>query len=372
MNALRCECSWMAEAVDDGRLSDEQRTAFAQHSEHCLRCRRAAAEVSRLRDLLSRLPEPALGDFQHHRQRQQLLARVAGHDPRRAGRWRTGRRLALAGVLILAGAGIAAVRHPGQHASTAAAGAPKYEVTGLANATWTNEENGATARVRLTGGSVAFHVHRLASGQRFLAALPDGEIEVRGTRFVVDVEDGRTRYVVVIEGKVAVRHRDGGERLLLAGERWDLTSPALQSPVRTPPPTLAPAAPVQTGARKVASPIVTPSPSVTAPHPATVVRRQPPLPAEAPPASTPPVAAPEARNQPPQAERLSAASDLFARGIQAFRAGNYRQADNLWQAFATNSPRDPRVEDAAFLRVVGRSRLGDASGAASLARDYLN
>jgi TolA-binding protein len=77
----------------------------------------------------------------------------------------------------------------------------------------------------------------------------------------------------------------------------------------------------------------------------------------------------------PRAETKASAPtapELFARGIEAFRAGRYDEADSLWKAFVVKHPKDPRAEDVAFLRAVGRVRLGDAQGAATLARAYLD
>ncbi|MFZ5894632.1 MAG: hypothetical protein ACOY0T_26455 [Myxococcota bacterium] len=64
-------------------------------------------------------------------------------------------------------------------------------------------------------------------------------------------------------------------------------------------------------------------------------------------------------------------ADSFALATSAFRGGAYARAERLFAEFAVRAPRDPRAEDAAFLRAVSRFRLGDAAGAAALARDYL-
>jgi TolA-binding protein len=71
----------------------------------------------------------------------------------------------------------------------------------------------------------------------------------------------------------------------------------------------------------------------------------------------------------PSASR--AASNLFAQGIDAFRAGHYQEAELFWRSFLDRHGADPRAEDAAFLRAVGRARMGDAAGAGALAREYL-
>lgn len=69
---------------------------------------------------------------------------------------------------------------------------------------------------------------------------------------------------------------------------------------------------------------------------------------------------------------MAAPPNLFARGIDAFRAGRYTEAEGFWAAFLRERPQDPRVEDIAFLRAVARARQGDVQGAAALARAYLD
>jgi TolA-binding protein len=57
--------------------------------------------------------------------------------------------------------------------------------------------------------------------------------------------------------------------------------------------------------------------------------------------------------------------------MAAFRRGDYAAADRSLAEFSRQAPHDPRAEDATFIRAVARSRLGDARGAAALARNYL-
>lgn len=65
-------------------------------------------------------------------------------------------------------------------------------------------------------------------------------------------------------------------------------------------------------------------------------------------------------------------SALFDDGIDSFKAGRYEDADQKLERFAREYPDDRRCEDAAYVRSVARWRLGDAEGAARLARDYLH
>jgi hypothetical protein len=366
MNALRCDWAWMAEAADDGRLTDDQQASFARHVGHCAACERNARDLAGLRRVMSAVLAPPLSDVQHHRQRQVLLARAGGAQVSLAKPILTwGRGLAFA-ALSVAVLGVGAWRLAiGRN--VALAEAPRYEVTSLTGASWTNEEAAGTARVTLSRGSAEFHVHKLGAGQKFFVTLPDGEIEVRGTRFVVDIVEARTRYVVVMEGKVALRLPGNKERLLLAGQRWD----------EPPQPSLA-IAPRQASRPDDTSPVVSATANSSAANPiATRVPARKPAPhhpehtvaavSPARPASpaivahAPPVAAPGPEAPP----------NLFTRGVDAFRAGRYTEAEKFWASFLAEHPQDSRGEDIAFLRAVARARQGDVQGAAALARAYL-
>ena len=101
-----------------------------------------------------------------------------------------------------------------------ATGPPRYRIFNLANALFESKVDGMTVHSSLTRGTAAFQVDRLAPNQRFLLALPDGDLEVRGTRFVVTVDAGKTQVVDVSDGKVALRINGRAEVVLSAGDRW--------------------------------------------------------------------------------------------------------------------------------------------------------
>jgi TolA-binding protein len=212
---------------------------------------------------------------------------------------------------------------------------------------------------------MSLHVEKLVPGQRFLAALPDGELEVRGTRFEIEVHDGSTTRVEVSEGAVALRLRGQSERRIAAGERW--------SPDE--------ASPVQRGVTVSAS-----APSATA---------------DAIDVSDAPTALPPSNREPRRAERIAApppsdslhtagakrgtpsaqpiandtagspAGTALTNAMNAMSAGSYERADELLADFELRFPGDSRAEDAAFLRIVIRQRLDDNDGAARQARQYL-
>jgi ferric-dicitrate binding protein FerR (iron transport regulator) len=88
------------------------------------------------------------------------------------------------------------------------------------------EEEGGSQLLRLEGGAVDLHVAKLVVGQRFRVDTVDTEVEVRGTRFHVEVVDpasscagGVVTRVAVSEGVVDVRHA-GVETSVPAGDVW--------------------------------------------------------------------------------------------------------------------------------------------------------
>jgi TolA-binding protein len=66
-----------------------------------------------------------------------------------------------------------------------------------------------------------------------------------------------------------------------------------------------------------------------------------------------------------------AAARQFRALVTAFNGGDYGTAARGFSHFVGRYPRDPRAEDAAYLRVVALSRIGDASGAELAAKQYL-
>src|SRR5690606_16961344 len=128
-------------------------------------------------------------------------------------------------ALLLAGALLAAVGIGfGLRASlsgsevAAALVAPSYRIDVSPGASWQTIEQGAALRLRLGSGTFLLEVDKLTRAQRFVLELPDGELEVVGTRFGVRVEPEGTRRVEVTEGRVALRLRETPPISLGAGE----------------------------------------------------------------------------------------------------------------------------------------------------------
>ena len=334
-----CKRSWEIEALDDGRLSDKDRASFERHVEACQDCARGIERLRALGAVLSGLPAPEPTELERRRARADLLTRanegmVGGN--RRSARW-AGLVLAPALVALALVAVIVAGRRgssPAPVAATPAASAPLFEVAGVDHADFSTERVDAISRVSLRSGTASFHVEHVKPGARFLVALPDGEVEVKGTRFVVDVTGGHTRSVTVTEGVVAVRIV-GFDGVLRAGERWP------RSEVVT-----LPAPPPASAAIPGAAPLSAPTSSASA--------RRPPVSAA--------VAQVPARPLP---------GPRFAEAMGAFNAGDYGEADRLFVAFFREFPSDTRAEDALFLLADARARRGDTAGAKVAARAYL-
>jgi ferric-dicitrate binding protein FerR (iron transport regulator) len=322
MSDSTCARGFEADAIIDQRLAGADRASFERHAATCPSCARRVRMLARVQSLGNELPEPATTELERRRMRSTLLRKaneqtVQQPEPRR-------RYVALT-VAALVAIGIAlpfvlarrtAPQPTAPVATAPAIRVPTYRLESSPGSTWDVIEKTTTLRLGIRSGRFDVGVDPLAADQRFLLDLPDGELEVKGTQFRVEVREGRTRRVSVSEGRVALRLRDREPLLLGANEAWN-------EPV-------APATP---------------------------------------PAST----APARRSTPPAASSAPAptAGQDFGKAMGAFNAGDYGSAEQLFVAFESAHPRDQRVEDSMFLRAVARSRRGDRAGASQLAAQYL-
>jgi TolA-binding protein len=227
---------------------------------------------------------------------------------------------------------------------------PGFQITASQGAEWRTLQRDATLRLSAKRGRFEVAVDRLRTGQRFLLSLPDGEIEVQGTRFVVEADGARTLRVSVLEGRVALRLRDQPPLALSAGDGWT-------------------AEPVATQAQAISSATSVGDPAEALPS-ATSVSSRPPRRQPVDPVR--PLAA--ELGQPLEPLPTSPASTVgrdFALAMAAFSAGDYGRAEELFISFERTNPSDARVEDATFLRALARSRRGDSNGAQAVAREYL-
>lgn len=344
-SAPPCQRTWEAEAVVDGRLGEKEKASFDRHVSECATCRDAVARLRTLASLLASMPSTPRSDLDRRRQRNALLraanAAVVDAKPRVP-------RIAFAltaGVAVAAALAFVVGRSDAPKGASTPPPAAHFEVAEVEHADLHEEREGDLSRVVMRGGVASFHVERVRAAGRFVVAVPDGEIEVRGTRFVVDVQDGKTRSVTVVEGIVEVR-LGSFAGLLRAGERWPSAEPVVSASV-APAPALPPASGVAV------------APSAPSGLPPT---RPGAVPSPAPPAAPSPAAS---------ATKTEAPGARFAECMRAFDAGDYGRADALFGGFARDFPSDSRTEDALFLRATARARRGDNAGAREAAKEYL-
>jgi hypothetical protein len=385
MKRPACARSQQAEALEDGRLSGAERASFERHAASCSECTTQLRVLARLRQSAEWLPESSPTPLSRRRQRQALLRRASELSkpaqvlPRRAVfankvfaknvfAAKTFAALLLAGALLAAvgiGFGLRAWLPASEPSATLVA--PSYRIDVSPGASWQTIEQGAALRLRLGSGSFMLDVDKLTDVQRFVLELPDGELEVIGTRFGVRVEPQGTRRVEVTEGRVALRLRETLPISLGAGESWTAEHEATQ--VTAPPSVPAaepftPESPSTPAAEAASTPTSVPT---AAPSERSVVKSL---------ATAGRAARPETKRVPEPSAAEGAATagthnDDFARAMAAFGAGDYGQAERLFQHFERHHPRDARREDSMFLRAVARARRGDVEGARATARQYL-
>jgi TolA-binding protein len=356
-----CRRSWEAEAIEDGRLDATARASFERHATSCEACGRELRTLARIGDAMRALPEYPTQAIDHRRARIALLQhaneRLTGGHGHRAGVWTFAVVTACAVMVAIAGARWSAVRP----VPASPIRPPTFEIVDVERASWTTATGPGIVRVSLSDGTSAIHVEHLSRDQKFLVDLPDGALEVRGTRFQVSVEDRHTLRLQVSEGVVALRLLGQPEIVLTAGQQWNAPGPlaaatAAANAVLPPPISATPAAPP-------ASPPIARAPdhragSVDVTKPRASASTQPPLPPN--------------DTLAPAADNSASPGDGYAACVSAFESGDYAGADHLLAAFLRDHPGDERSEDAAFLRAVSHARMGDSAGAARLARDYLH
>ena len=381
MNDDRCPLTWKAAALEDGRLDGADRISFDLHAARCADCR---AEKKALATLYARMRDVSLlelAPLERARMRASLLSRANERFVARPSRGNT--RWAVLGIAVAALLALAFVNRrsvlpAAGVAGVACAASAHYEVVEAPHAVWRSRVSGANERVELADGAARFEVEPLGANERFLVALPDGELEVHGRRFAVDVALGRTKSVSVTDGTVVVRRRGASDLVLHAGEGWTRTDAVTAARVDAEA-LVATAEPVSVSAPAVpaASSVVAPrvraaagAPPVAVQPPAATGAHERASTGGAPSANEGAVADPSRREVRPSTSRV--AGERFDEAIGSFVHGSYALADTQLLAFARRFPDDARCEDAAFLSAVARWRLGDAAGARSRAEGYLS
>jgi ferric-dicitrate binding protein FerR (iron transport regulator) len=269
----------------DGKLDQARELAMHAHLETCAECRQRAETWGHLVPVMRRLAPPAPSPLRARRMEleiERLLATKAAARPARPGR-----RVVLATTVVLAAAAAAVLvisprRHVGRPSlavevvavdgDARAGGAPLRAGARLeANGDVVVQEGAsvslslAGARLQLGGpaqlavggevGHVALGLQRgtltaavthRAPGSTFVVSTSEGRVEVRGTRFVVRAQAGRST-VSVDEGRVAIFTRGGAEKSVGAGERLELDQAGFVAAAEaaTAAPAIAPAPPCE-------------------------------------------------------------------------------------------------------------------------------
>jgi len=322
-----CPRRWEVDVHREGRLGPRDAQSFERHLRTCMECRRARDAEQQLRDLAARIAPAEADELVMRRLRSRVLRDVALGGERPASRWAL---FAVAASFVLfVGAALAWWTQPAPTivasttpapSSTMSAAAPSPEalagtVVAVGVARWNQTRQGGLERVSLEEGTLSVHVRPQRFGERFLVALPDGELEVRGTTFRVTVVDGHTTRVVVDEGVVEVRPKDGPETRLEAGSSW--------------------------------------SPPVSA---ATAASARPTKPSLSPSTATA-----------PSSPTLGLGDDEYSAAMALLRSGRNGEAAAAFHAFVAAHPGAPPSEDASYLEAVALARAGrvDAAGLAA-------
>jgi len=254
----------------------------------------------------------------------------------------------------------------GKSSPSTLAVAPLFELSAAPQSRWRVAQPGSSLRLALEGGTFTISVQKLQKPQRFSLALPDGELEVRGTRFTVECDSRRTRRVAVEEWRVSLRLAGQPELSLGPGQAWPPQT--AQAPAASPAPSADLATPVSSAHSSAAGPGATARHSASRSAPRRPSANAAAASSAAPRPSSASVGAASASAL---AASPSAAAREFAQAMSAFSQGDFGMAEQLFRGFEQRYPQNPHVEDVLFLRALGRSRRGDTSGARVLAREYL-
>lgn len=212
-------CTRVRDAASSGRLWGD--AAISEHATACEVCARELAALKKRRDFRDAFP--VLTSIADQSEPSPTRARVNASG---AALKTSRRHLFLMIATLVAMVGFFARRNVLRAPSAQPEGdemvtaPPTFRIANIENALFESKVEGGTVRASLTRGVAAFHVERLGPRQRFLLAVPDGEVEVRGTLFVVTIEGGKTRSVEVNEGTVEVRLQGRATMVLSDGERW--------------------------------------------------------------------------------------------------------------------------------------------------------
>ncbi|HEX3696320.1 MAG TPA: FecR domain-containing protein [Polyangia bacterium] len=332
MTLARCPRLFEVEATRDGRLAGAELASFARHMTTCAECAREVRALEALAEAIRKGSgeRPGSNDLRAWRERTRLLAAFDGTLLVPETRLRA-RRLLFPAAFAAVVAGLlvtSRIRVEPQSLQVVSA-----DISPEAQTAWTERTEGDCKKIFLSRGALRIHVDHSAGQGRLLVALPDGELEDRGTTFTVSAEDGRTTRVAVEEGSVALRLRDRPAMTIRAGEAW-IRDTHVASAESSSALTASPDPPHHPSARRRAA----------------------------------------ARSTLPSVSGTSAMEDPagdFRVAMSLLDAGANRRAAEGFARFVKNHPRDPRAEDAAYLLVIAFQRGGSADDARRAAQDYV-
>lgn len=309
-----------------GRLGRAERASFERHLLTCPSCLRDVRALESVAEIIRASSPGPKDDLQDRRERTRLLSAydrelVAPTSRRRT--WLVG---SLAIAAIVAGVVVSwRVRREAPHVAIVLQEAAAVHAE--STAAWSKKWQGNREEIVLEQGTLSIHVEHSLPKSSVLVRLPDGELEDIGTTFSVSVENSRTTGVAVEEGTVVLRLHGRPPVLLDHGAVWT------------------PDMPPANGAAPTAAAISSVLPS-----------------------STPP---PRPRSPVRSSATTSQASSDFRDAIALLDHGDNREADAALTRFLAKYRRDPRSEDAAYLRVIALQRCGDAPMMKEAARAYL-
>jgi hypothetical protein len=334
MSPAPCPRLFEVEAARDGRLTGAALASLERHMTGCAACLREAKALDGLADALRASPPDDTGADELHarRERTRLLAAFdraqVGPEHHSGARrrlvWSVAVAALVACILVLW-----RVR-PGEKTLHASA-----IVHADSTAVWSERRDGSREKIVLERGGLSIHVDHSAGEGRLLVVLPDGELEDTGTTFTVSAEDGRTTRVAVQDGTVVLRINGQHPVAVGAGDTW------------------VPEARLAASARASSAPLPEPVPSER-------LALSPPLSSAPRRTSAPSATAPE-----------SAPSVDFRAAMAALDVGDNAEAATAFERFLVKHPRDPRAEDAAYLRVIALQRSGDSARMQQAAQEYL-
>ena len=358
MKRRECDRLWEIDAAREGRLSAKDMDAWARHLRICAECSATAMENERIRQAAASWMASEPEELELRRLRVRVLADAARTPARSNRRWAAIVVTAVVAVVAafatihMASTGPAASRESAEEASFAST------VSVPAAARWSRARENGVERVRLEDGTLRVHVRHQRAGERFLVTLPDGELEVRGTTFVVTASGGATARVEVEEGVVAVRVGGAPEVVLGPGAVWEAPARVVAGTGTTPANAnglTAAAAPAPTTALAP----LTAAALVPAGSPSSVRSTRVP-------AGKRDTAVRAARAATDDTSE-NAADESYAAAVASMQRGEYGAAANALHDFVAAHPRAPQAEDASYLEAVAlaRSGRGDAAGLAA-------